>query len=77
MTREASVSRAMLGADRKRNQRKNQRNRGEVLHKDILRPNAKCARVILTTIDGQPRSALSNLAVVTTWPTCRCVWSAT
>jgi hypothetical protein len=55
MTREAaSVSRAVLGADWQRNQNENQRNRGEVLHKDILRPNAKCALVIRTVFETQP-----------------------
>jgi hypothetical protein len=67
----------MLGAGRERSHCNNQRYRGEVLHKNILRPIAKCARVILKVVDGQPRSASSTLAVVTTCPTCRCVWSAT
>jgi len=73
MTREASVRRSTLGAGGQHNKHQNQRNRGEALHKDILRPNAIYARAILTAVDGQPRSALSTLAVVTTWPTCRWV----
>jgi hypothetical protein len=77
MTGGATVRRGPLGAGWERNQPNNQRNRGEALHKDILRQIAKCELSILTAVESQVRSAFRTLAVVTTWPTCRCVWSAT
>ena len=77
MSRHATVRRGPLGAGWERNQSDKQRNRGEGLHKDILRQIPKRELSILTAVESQARSAFRTLAVVTTWPTCRCVWSAT
>jgi len=64
MTREAPVGSSTLGADGERNRRKNQRNRGQMLHKDILLPIAKSSRAIVPTVDGLAPNAISILAEI-------------
>jgi hypothetical protein len=64
MTRGASAGPAVLGAKGQCNHGDTQRNRSITLHKEILRPIAKCSRAVVQAVDGQVRNACRIPAVV-------------